>query len=106
MGGPGQYGAIDANMASLAGMLEVTLAPGYAPTAGDVFDLIQPSQPTNTTFAATLLPTLGSGLTWDLSYLPNTVRLSVSGGGAGADFDGDGDKDGADFLRLAAQCWP
>ncbi len=99
MGGPGQYGAIDANLASLAGVLEVTLAPGYAATAGDVFDLIQLSQPTTTTFAATLLPTLGSGLIWDLSYLPNTVRLSVSGGGAGADFDGDGDKDGADFLR-------
>ena len=97
--GAGHYGAIDAQSATLAGLLEVTLAPTFAPAAGDVFDLIRTSQPRTTTFAGTALPSLAAGLSWDLAYLPTTVRLSVVGNVLSADFDGDGDQDGADFLR-------
>lgn len=97
--GAGQYGAIDAQSATLAGLLEVTLGPTFAPAAGDVFDLIRTSQPRTTTFAGTALPSLAAGLSWDLAYLPTTVRLSVIGNVLSADFDGDGDQDGADFLR-------
>ena len=96
--GPGHYGAIDAQSTTLAGLLEVTLASGFMPTAGDVFDLIRTSQPRTTTFAATVLPSLAAGLSWDIAYLPTAVRLSVIGSVLSADFDGDGDQDGADFL--------
>ena len=97
--GPGHYGAIDTQSATLAGLLEVTLAPGFAPAAGDVFELIRTSEPRTTTFAATALPSLAAGLSWDLAYLPTAVRLSVIGSVLSADFDGDGDQDGTDFLR-------
>jgi autotransporter-associated beta strand protein len=84
--------------ATLDGTLEVLLANGFSPAAGNSFALIADSL-VSREFATVVLPQLGPGLNWDLTYLANEVLLSVSAVPvfAPADFDVDGDVDAADF---------
>ncbi len=84
--------------AALDGTLEVLLANGFSPAAGNSFALIADSL-VSQEFATVVLPQLGPGLNWDLMYLANEVLLSVSAVpvSAPADFDVDGDVDAADL---------
>ncbi|HEX6960485.1 MAG TPA: hypothetical protein VF175_01350, partial [Lacipirellula sp.] len=85
--------------ATLAGQLDVQLAGGFAPELGDMFEVVSASGGLAGMFAAENLPSLGSGLEWDVDYQPTSLTLSVVAGGAIADFDGDGDVDSADLTR-------
>lgn len=62
--------------ASLSGTLNVILAKGFTPKAGDVFDIV-PATAISGDFATTNLPALPNGLTWDIQTLANRVRLTV-----------------------------
>ncbi|MFO0832296.1 MAG: autotransporter-associated beta strand repeat-containing protein [Phycisphaerales bacterium] len=75
--------------AVLSGTLHVTLINGYAPAAGEVFDILS-SASVNGTFGVTGLPALADGLFWQVEYLAGGVRLSVLGGCDSIDFNNDG----------------
>jgi T5SS/PEP-CTERM-associated repeat protein len=80
--------------ATLGGTLQVLLIDGFTASAGQSFDLLDWSS-VNSTFDSLQLPTLPSGLSWNISRLYTTGVLSVAIPG---DFDSDGDLDGADFV--------
>ena len=82
---------------SLGGTLDVVLIPGFTPTAGNAFDLLEWGTLVGT-FNTLNLPSLSPGLAWNTSQLYNTGVLSVVGAGLPGDFDLDGDVDGRDFL--------
>jgi hypothetical protein len=70
---------------------------GYNPIAGDSFDLLDFGTLTGSFTVA--LPSLDSGLAWDVSAFDTSGVLSVVATiTENADFDGDGDVDGRDFL--------
>lgn len=78
------------------GTLNVALM-GYSPVEGDSFDLLDFGSLTGV-FAVSL-PSLNTGLAWDVSAFETTGTLSVIADIVeNADFDGDGDVDGGDFL--------
>ena len=85
--------------ATLAGQLKVQLVDGYAPQAGDSYDLLTATSGITGTFGTETLPALGAGLQWDVDYSPTSLTLSVVSGPGNfpADFDGDGDVDGNDL---------
>jgi T5SS/PEP-CTERM-associated repeat protein len=85
-----------AGVAALDGALAVTLAPGYAPSLGDSFEVLTAAGGVSGTFASAVLPTLAGGLFWDLDYESNNVTLSVIDGLA-ADFDSNGIVNAADL---------
>jgi len=74
------------------GVLAIGLVDGFAPAAGDRFDLLDFASASGS--FALELPALAPGLAWDASELLTTGALAVTDG----DFDGDLDVDGADFL--------
>lgn len=98
-GGASQYGAINAATALLGGRLEVTLDAGFAPAAGDRFDLIATTGAMNSAFATTSLPALANGLAWNLQITAQLLRIEVIGTAASGDFNLDGDVNGSDFLQ-------
>ncbi|MBM4017213.1 MAG: PEP-CTERM sorting domain-containing protein [Planctomycetes bacterium] len=72
-----EYDALDvAGLLALGGTLEVALADGFAPRAGDSFDLLDWGGLAGA-FDAVNLPDLGDGLAWDLSglYASGTVGV-------------------------------
>lgn len=74
------------------GTVSVSLIDGFAPVAGDSFDVLDFASISG---AFNLdLPALDDGLAWDASALLTTGELAVTDG----DFDGDADVDGEDFL--------
>jgi pectate lyase len=78
------------------GALEVLLIDGFAPAAGDSFDLVDFASVSGS-FALSL-PTLADGLTWNTASLLTTGVVSVeSAAGNPADFNGDGAVDGEDL---------
>ena len=62
--------------AILSGTLNVILAKGFTPKAGDVFDIVTATAVTGD-FATTNLPALPNGLSWDIQTLADRVRLTV-----------------------------
>jgi hypothetical protein len=89
--------------ATLAGTLKVGLVDlgsgVFVPSLGQTFEILNSLGGVTGTFTQLDLPTLGSGLDWNVTYLPYVVTLSVVVGVVhSADFDGDGDVDGADFV--------
>ena len=60
----------------LGGALQVLTLNGFAPAAGDSFELFDFGAVSGS-FSSTDLPTLGAGLTWDASQLDNNGLLSV-----------------------------
>jgi hypothetical protein len=81
---------------SLGGTLEVSLIDGFAPSAGQSFDVLDWTTLSGA-FSSISLPAL-AGLAWDTSALYETGALSV-GPALSADFDSDGE----DFLRWQRQ---
>jgi T5SS/PEP-CTERM-associated repeat protein len=82
--------------ATLAGALNVTLAGGFTPEAGDEFQLINAGGGLTGTFTTQSLPSLSAGLSWDVDYSPTSVTLSVIAG-LRADFNHDGQVNAADL---------
>jgi hypothetical protein len=84
-------------MLRAGGRLEVTLADGFVPRDGDVFNILSFSHADG---AFELhLPPLAPGQAWSTEELLTTGELAVVASTASsADFDEDGDVDGADFL--------
>jgi hypothetical protein len=68
------------NNAALAGVLNVSLIGGFAPQAGDSFDIMTFNSATGTFIPN--LPPLDMGLSWDVQYGPRALTLSVRGAGA------------------------
>jgi autotransporter-associated beta strand protein len=78
------------------GTLNVQLAPGFQPTAGASFDILDFGADTGL-FELARLPVLSSGLVWDTSKLMTEGRLYVVSGLTG-DYNGDGIVDTADYV--------
>ena len=85
--------------ADLAGDLSVSLADvggsPFAPTSGDIFQILSATQGVTGQFANVSLPTLPWDLNWRVNYLANAVTLSVLVTG---DFNHDGFVNNADYV--------
>jgi len=86
-------------LATLDGLLAVSLLDSFAPTLGESFELITASDGFDGEFAQVNLPDLGSGLAWELLYDPTTVSLAVVTALLPGDFNGDGVVDDDDLAR-------
>jgi prepilin-type N-terminal cleavage/methylation domain-containing protein/prepilin-type processing-associated H-X9-DG protein len=95
-GSAGQYSAINAVSALLDGVLEITLATGFAPVAGQQFSLIQAGGISGG-FDSILLPSLAPGLTWNVASGPTSLVLSVGGASLAGDYNSNGQVDAADY---------
>jgi hypothetical protein len=76
------------------GDFKVTLLNGFAPSAGDEWQLFDGA--TTGAFDRYLFPAIAAGLTWDTSALYTAGMLAVVPGLAG-DFNADGSVDAADY---------
>ena len=83
----------------LAGDLSVSLADAggspFAPTSGDIFQILTATQGVTGQFANVTLPTLAWNLNWSVNYLSNAVTLSVLITG---DFNHDSFVNSADYV--------
>ncbi len=84
------------------GTLQVLLTDGFAPVAGDTFDVFDFTAATGG-FATLDLPTLAAGLSWNTSNLLTTGVLSVAAALVG-DYNGSGQVEQGD-LDLVLQNW-
>jgi T5SS/PEP-CTERM-associated repeat protein len=66
-----------AGLATLAGALNVDLATGYVPAAGDSYQIITAAGGRSGVFSTEMLPPLPASLDWDVQYNPNSVVLAV-----------------------------
>jgi hypothetical protein len=73
---------------------------GYSPAGGETYTLLTANSITGTSFRATSLPTLPTGLSWDLDVGPTTVVLNVMGSlpGVPGDYNNNGVVDAADYV--------
>ncbi|HEX6963300.1 MAG TPA: hypothetical protein VF175_15645, partial [Lacipirellula sp.] len=91
---------LGAGVATLGGVLDVQLINGFAPAAGDAFDIINAIGGIHGNFDAIQLPQLSPGLLWDVAALETAGVLAVvSAPTFTADFDNDGDVDGDDLQQ-------
>ena len=81
----------------LDGVLQVALINGFAPVAGNSFDLLNWTSLSGT-FASLSLPALTGGLTWNTSQLYTTGVLSVVSAGITGDYNNNGIVDAADYV--------
>jgi hypothetical protein len=79
---------------ALDGKLQVDLISGFAPVAGDSFDILDWGSLSGN-FAMLSLPVLGGGLNWNVSQLYTTGVLKVSG--VAGDYNHNGVVDAADY---------
>ena len=84
---------------TLGGTLNVSLINGFAPVAGNSFDILDWSVLSGT-FSSIQLPALAGGLSWNTSQLYVTGTLSV--GGLLGDYNNNGVVDAADYVRWCA----
>jgi hypothetical protein len=95
----GQYDQLlIAGNLQLGGQLQVDLLDGFAPEAGDLFDILDFATQSGS-FAAMDLPVLGGGLVWDTSQLSVDGTLCAGAciiPGTG-DYNGNGVVDAADY---------
>jgi T5SS/PEP-CTERM-associated repeat protein len=84
--------------AALDGTLEVQLAGGFIPSAGDSFQILTAAGGRTGTFTSEILPPLSGALDWDLQYTPNAVVLSVISTVPTGDYNGNGVVDAADYV--------
>jgi T5SS/PEP-CTERM-associated repeat protein len=93
------YGSVEVSGgAALDGTLQVQLAGGFVPSLGDSFQILTATGGRTGTFASEVLPSLPSGLDWDLQYTANSVVLSVVSVVLPGDFNGNGIVDAADYV--------
>ena len=85
-------------VALLDGLLDVSLRGGYSPMLGDAFDILATTDGMGGVFESLLLPSLDSGLVWDIHYNNFDTVLEVIAEFS-ADFDLDGDVDAADLAQ-------
>jgi hypothetical protein len=73
---------------------------GYSPVGGESYTLLSASSITGTSFRGTSLPTLPTGLSWDLDITATSVILNVMGSlpGLPGDFNHDGAVNAADYV--------
>jgi autotransporter-associated beta strand protein len=83
----------------LGGTAEVSLINNFDPTFGDSFTIVTGTKPLTGSFDALILPGLSGGLGWNVSYLTNSVRLSVTSIGLTlpSDFNSDGSVNSGDL---------
>ena len=79
-----------------AGTLDVQLVGGFSPALGDSYTILTATAIWGE-FPTVNLPALSSGLSWQLEYLSNAVRLAVVSD-CPADFNADGGADFFDYL--------
>jgi T5SS/PEP-CTERM-associated repeat protein len=84
--------------AALDGTLQVQLASGFVPSEGDSFQILTAAGGRTGTFTSEVLPSLSSGLDWELQYTPNAVVLSVISTVLPGDYNGNGVVDAADYV--------
>ncbi len=84
--------------ATLAGTLQVELLGGFAPMAGDFFQIVSAGGGISGVFGTEILPPLGGGLDWDVQYNPNSVVLAVIGPSLLGDYNQNGVVDAADYV--------
>jgi T5SS/PEP-CTERM-associated repeat protein len=88
-----------AETAVLGGALEVSLINGFTPTVGNSFQILTATEGLTGEFVNSLLPSLTTGLGWDVDYTATGVRLSViTATQQPGDFNNDGVVDGRDLL--------
>lgn len=109
---PASSGALRVfGVASLAGSLTVTLADGFDPAAGESFDLIEAFS-ISEMFDDLILAMTPAGRQLDVSYLGDTVRVTVQLLDIPGDVDGDESVGILDFLIVlgawgpCAECTP
>jgi hypothetical protein len=94
-----QYDRIEiAGAAELGGALDVTLIDGFAPGAGDSFEILRADEGIFGAFTTTSFPALSAGLDWNLIYSNFAVLLQVAAISLPGDHNGDGRVDAADFV--------
>jgi hypothetical protein len=73
---------------------------GYSPVGGENYTLLTANSITGTAFRGTSLPTLPTGLTWDLDVSTTAVMLSIVGSlpGVPGDYNDNGVVDAADYV--------
>ncbi len=94
---PGQYGALNAGAALLNGKLTVGLTGGFAPMLGNQFQVISATSATGA-FDLITLPTLASGLSWNVTSNTAGVLLRVAAASLLGDYNGDGKVNAADYV--------
>jgi T5SS/PEP-CTERM-associated repeat protein len=93
------FGSVEVSAgAALDGTLQVQLAGGFVPSLGDAFQILTASGGRTGTFTSEILPSLSSGLDWELQYTPNSVVLSVISNVLPGDYNADGVVDAADYV--------
>lgn len=94
------------NNASVYGRLNILMAEGLVPQEHDEFQIFKVRSPWSLDgrFGNINLPTLSSGLVWDLSRLYTEGIIAVADPGILGDFDGDGTVDQSD-LTLVLASW-
>ena len=89
--------------AQLDGELDVSLIGGFNPALGDSFTILSALVGVSGQFATLDLPSLGSGLAWDVIYAPTLVNLEVIELIGDPDFNQDGLLDCLDVDALVAE---
>jgi T5SS/PEP-CTERM-associated repeat protein len=84
--------------ADLRGTLDVKLLDGFVPALGDSFAFLTGHAGFSSGFAATNLPTLPAGLSWQLNPDGITVFLNVVAATLAGDFNSNGVVDAADYV--------
>jgi hypothetical protein len=78
--------------------LEVELLGGFAPMAGDFFQIVSAGGGLSGVFGTEILPALPGGLDWDVQYNANSVVLAVVGPSLLGDYNQNGVVDAADYV--------
>jgi hypothetical protein len=98
---PADYDQLRAAVVELDGTLDISLAAGFVPVAGQTLDIISAAGGVIGSFTAVNQPAaMPGGLLFDVVYLPTGVQLvAVNAPIYSADFDLDGDVDGDDLTQ-------
>jgi hypothetical protein len=80
----------------LDGSLDLSLIPGFAPVAGQSFNILDWFGTRTGTFSSLTLPSL-AGLAWNISQLYTTGELSLAAAGLPGDYNQNGTVDAADY---------
>jgi hypothetical protein len=86
-----------AEVAELAGVLTVELAPGYVAAPGDTFQILQAAGGIVNEFDDLLLGELPMGLAWSFSADETSISVEIVSAVLSGDFNGDGVVDASDY---------